>query len=168
MSNKEIPKIKIDSDKLIAAITNKGFSIHRFISVCNDTKLDRVSASSFRRYLKAGAFPYAIFSHVISVLRIYPEDVIADGELNSVIFVDHVHFDLSRFEGVQWTFKNTNVIYSWYTESPEKTLTNDEAIKIIERIRDEEPEWTGDAWLALDMAIEALIAKSKEAANADV
>lgn len=168
MRNKEIPKIKIDRDKLAAAITNKGWSIRQFISVCNDTKFDRVSDSSFRRYLKAGAFPYAIFSHVISVLKIYPEDVIADGELNSVIFVDHDRFDLSRFEGVQWTFKNSNVIYSLYTESPQKTLTNDEAIKIIERIRDEEPEWTGDAWLALDMAIDALIARSKEAADANV
>lgn len=167
MSNRCTAKIKIDRDKLTSAITDRGWTIRSFVKACEDRPFWRLSERSFRRYMSNGALPYAVFSEVVSFLRIYPDEVIADGELNNVIFIEREIFSGSDLKGAQWKFKDSDIVYSWYAQEKSFTtnqfapgkITNEDvkkAIKTLIRIRDESSDWTPEAWYAFELAIYAL------------
>lgn len=114
MGNRKSPTIKIDRDKFTAAIKDRGLTIHSFVSAMRGRPFGFVSERSFRRYMEAGEMPFSTFTDVVCKLLVYPDEVIAEGELNKTIFVER-ELGLGELKGVQWTFANTAGYYRWWT-----------------------------------------------------
>ena len=114
MRNRKLATIKIDRDKFTAAIKDRGLTIHSFVSAMRGRPFGFVSERSFRRYMENGEMPFSTFTDVICKLLVYPDEVVAEGELNKTIFVER-GLGLGELEGVQWTFANTPGYYRWWT-----------------------------------------------------
>ncbi len=127
MGNRKLATIKINRDTFTAAITDRGWTIHSFILAMKERPFGFVSERSFRRYMEAGEMPISTFSEVVCFLRAYPDDVVADGELNKTIFVEREVFSENGPAGAQWTFANTECIYRWWT-TPAKIVEEVECL----------------------------------------
>lgn len=117
MGNRKLATIKIDRDKFTAAIKDRGLTIHSFVSAMKGRPFGFVSERSFRRYMESGEMPISTFSEAVCFLLVYPDDVIAEGELNKTIFVEREVFSENGPDpvGAQWTFANAECIYRWWT-----------------------------------------------------